>query len=104
MCYFPNRTDILNLLIYQVYTRSETLPDPAAAIQLPTDRKVRVYADMAQVRTFLTDGRFVIVDQEETADIVWTKSSIRDFRYMHLLQPFGFLLIAIYVTILINFI
>ncbi|XP_074614441.1 tubulin--tyrosine ligase-like protein 12 isoform X2 [Acropora palmata] len=39
-----------------------------------------VYTDIAQVKDFLTHPRFVLVDNEEDADILWLQGHFKDFR------------------------
>ncbi len=65
-----------------MYCVDESLPDPDASIPpIVYDRRIRVYSDMDQVQTFLSDGRFEIVDNQDEADIWWIKHHYTDYRY-----------------------
>ena len=41
-----------------------------------------VYTDIVQVKDFLTHPRFVLVDNEEDADILWLQGHFKDFRFV----------------------
>ena len=46
---------------------------------LDTSLPIKVFTDLEVVKSFLTDQRFVICDDREVADILWTTSSLKDF-------------------------
>lgn len=47
------------------------------------DEKIyHVYTDIVQVKDFLTHPRFVLVDNEEDADILWLQGHFKDFRFV----------------------
>ena len=59
----------------------ESLPDPAAAHKpLPTDRKIRVYAEYKHVVDNLKHERFEVVDNPAQADVLWLTAHFKDFK------------------------
>lgn len=46
----------------------------------PKDGVYRVFTDVVEVKKFLTHPRFVLVESESEADILWIRENLRDFR------------------------
>jgi len=58
----------------------ESLPDPGAKIEpLPTERKIKVYAEYEFIRKNLSDSRFELTDSLADADILWLATHFKDF-------------------------
>jgi tubulin--tyrosine ligase-like protein 12 len=58
----------------------ECLPDHDAQIKpLPTDRKIKVYAEYEFIRSNLTDARYELTENMADADILWLASHFKDF-------------------------
>ncbi len=61
--------------------QNETLPaDDFEAAPLPSDRKIKVYAEYAPIRDNLRHPRFEIVDSEEEADVLWYTKHFKDYK------------------------
>lgn len=59
----------------------EILPEPdTKAEDIPKNQPLRVYAEYKYVREYLNDERFVLVDCQEEADILWFFTHMKDFR------------------------
>ena len=59
----------------------ESLPNTSVEpIELPSDRKLKVYADYDVINNNLHHERFEIVQSMEEADILWLMSHFKDFR------------------------
>lgn len=52
------------------------------AAPLPTDRKIRVYAEYKYIGQYLKHPRFEMVETKEEADILWITSHFKDFKYI----------------------
>ena len=49
-------------------------------LDLPTDRKIKVYADYDVINKNLHHSRFEVVENMEEADVLWLMSHFKDFR------------------------
>ena len=59
----------------------ESLPNTDVEhLNLPKDRKIKVYADYDVINKNLNHSRFEIVDNMQEADILWLMSHFKDFR------------------------
>ena len=59
----------------------ETLPaDDFEIAPLPSDRKIRVYAEYRFIGQYLKHPRFEMVDNMEEADILWITKHFKDFK------------------------
>ncbi|XP_035662908.1 tubulin--tyrosine ligase-like protein 12 isoform X2 [Branchiostoma floridae] len=67
----------------------ETLPIPDATGNPLTNREgpYKVYMDIQVIRDNLTDSQFQLVEEESQADIVWTRSHLRDFKTFSVDRP-----------------
>ena len=64
-----------------MYCQDETLPlGQNVKPQLSWTAPIKVFTDIAQVSTFLTDPRFQITKENEGANILWCKKVFKDFR------------------------
>ena len=58
----------------------ETLPDLTVTFpELPSDRKIKVYAEYEYIRSNLSDPRFELTDNMAEADILWLSSHFKDY-------------------------
>jgi len=69
----------VNENFFRAARKNETLPLETVSPSLPTDRKIRVYAEYEFVESFLTHPRFEIVHSAEVADILWLRSHVKDY-------------------------
>ena len=51
-------------------------------MQLPSDRKINVYADYDVINQNLHHPKFQVVDNMQEADVLWLMSHFKDFRYV----------------------
>ena len=51
-------------------------------MQLPSDRKINVYADYNVINQNLHHPKFQVVDNMQEADVLWLMSHFKDFRYV----------------------
>ena len=58
----------------------ESLPDPDSHKPLPTDRRIRVYAEYKHVVDNLKHERFEVVANPKDADILWLTEHFKDFK------------------------
>ncbi|XP_076152731.1 tubulin--tyrosine ligase-like protein 12 [Alosa pseudoharengus] len=65
----------------------ETLPRPIEPSSIPEDKVLKVYTEMKQVRDNLTHPRFLMVETEEEADVLWMYNHIRDYRKLSEERP-----------------
>ena len=64
-----------------MYCQEETLPIvPDKPPQLGNSETIKVFTDITQLTTFLTDTRFELTKYEDKADIIWCKKVFKDFR------------------------
>ena len=49
-------------------------------LDLPIDRKIKVYADYDVINKNLNHPRFQVVDDMAEADVLWLMSHFKDFR------------------------
>ncbi|KAK2182524.1 hypothetical protein NP493_352g06041 [Ridgeia piscesae] len=47
---------------------------------LPQEGRIKVYTDIDQISQYLTDKRFQFVEDTESADILWTREYLKDFK------------------------
>jgi len=58
----------------------ETLPDLSVHIpDLPSNRKIKVYAEYLYIRSNLTDPRFELTENMADADILWLSTHFKDY-------------------------
>ncbi|KAG0721345.1 Tubulin--tyrosine ligase-like protein 12 [Chionoecetes opilio] len=50
------------------------------AADLPSHRPLKIYAQYAYVRNYLTDARFAVTESREEADILWLMEHFKDFK------------------------
>ncbi|KAG5267520.1 hypothetical protein AALO_G00222650 [Alosa alosa] len=65
----------------------ETRPLPIEPSSVPEDKVLKVYTEMKQVRDNLTHPRFLMVETEEEADVLWMYNHIRDYRKLSEERP-----------------
>ena len=46
----------------------------------PKDGVYHVFTDVVEVKKFLTHPKFVLVESESEADILWIRENLKDFR------------------------
>ena len=60
---------------------NETYPEESfTAAPLPTERKIKVYAEYVYIGKNLKHPRFEMVETAEEADILWLTKSYKQFR------------------------
>ena len=60
---------------------NESIPDPNTDIvDLPKDRKIKVYAEYEFIGANLTHPRFEMVDNMAEADILWLSSHFKEYK------------------------
>lgn len=67
---------------FQAGRKDETLPNEQLLKKLSNEKKeiYRVFTDLEMVKEFLTDKKFIIVDDQADADIIFVKKHFKDFR------------------------
>ncbi len=66
---------------FQASRQNESYPDPDfKAAPLPTDRKIRVFAEYIYIGQNLKHPRFEMVDNEEDADVLWLTKHYKTFK------------------------
>ncbi|XP_008399781.1 tubulin--tyrosine ligase-like protein 12 [Poecilia reticulata] len=65
----------------------EQLPVEIQPSTVPKDKILKVFTQMSQVRNNLTHPRFILVEEEEEADIIWNYDHIKDYRKLSEERP-----------------
>ncbi|XP_027900128.1 tubulin--tyrosine ligase-like protein 12 isoform X2 [Xiphophorus couchianus] len=65
----------------------EQLPVEIQPSTVPNDKILKVFTQMSQVRHNLTHPRFILVEEEDEADIIWNYDHIKDYRKLSEERP-----------------
>ncbi|XP_035989581.1 tubulin--tyrosine ligase-like protein 12 isoform X1 [Fundulus heteroclitus] len=65
----------------------EQLPVEVQPATVPKDKILKVFTEMSQVRNNLTHPRFLLTEDEEEADIIWSYGHIKDYRKLSEERP-----------------
>ena len=77
----PCRQKEPNEEFFKMSRENETYPDESfAAAPLPTERKIKVYAEYVYIGKNLRHPRFEMVETAEEADVLWLTKSYKHFR------------------------
>ncbi|XP_038137580.1 tubulin--tyrosine ligase-like protein 12 isoform X2 [Cyprinodon tularosa] len=65
----------------------EQLPVEIQPSSVPKDKILKVFTEMSQVRNNLTHPRFLLTEEEEEADVIWSYDHIKDYRRLSAERP-----------------
>ncbi|XP_015256106.1 PREDICTED: tubulin--tyrosine ligase-like protein 12 [Cyprinodon variegatus] len=65
----------------------EQLPVEIQPSSVPKDKILKVFTEMSQVRNNLTHPRFLLTEEEEEADVIWSYDHIKDSRRLSAERP-----------------
>ncbi|CAH1799086.1 unnamed protein product [Owenia fusiformis] len=77
---------------FSQYRINETLPEGEVKREpLSLDRSLKVYCDVDEVKEYLTDSRFELIESEDDADILWVREHYKDYKTFAEQHPQNFI-------------